>query len=201
MFRQSCNVVEWTDTLPPLLRLAGLVIDDNHLRADLCKYQPFIQLVHGRITVCTSDDKVPLGCVDLTSQEMIRFGGIAPGGNAPQFAHNVYDRANFVLGQLKTVLLPFLFGVIGGFIAVFFKPNPEPVQIISPDAEAMRYLVRPVFGGVAGLLVAFLFAEGTRLKQSYSLSMLGLLTGYSLEILLMALDRGIAAVRKRIRKE
>jgi hypothetical protein len=200
VFAKSCNAVQWTESLPPFLRLAGLVIDDKHLRADLCEYRPVTQLVYGIITICTSDDKVRLGCLDLTSQEMIRFSAIAPGGNTSQFANDVYGRTNALLGQLKTVLLPFLFGVIGGFLAVFFKPNLETMQIAGPGSETMRYLVRPVLGGVAGLLVGFLFAEGTGLKQSYSLSMLGLLTGYSLEILPMALNAGIVAVRNVLEK-
>jgi hypothetical protein len=200
LFAKSCDAVQWTESLPPFLRSAGLITDDKHLRAELCVYRPIIQLAYGVITTCTSDDKVRLGCLDLTSPEMIRFSAIAPGGNAPAFANGVYSRTNALLGQLKTVLLPFLFGVIGGFLAVLLKPNPEATQILGPGTETVRYLVRPVLGGVAGLLVGFLFAEGTGLKQSYSLSMLGLLTGYSLEILPLALNESIAAVRNVLEK-
>jgi hypothetical protein len=200
---KSCTVVRWTGSLPPFLKLVGSVAEDNDLHLQLCKYERFTRMTVGTLPVCKPEDKDrndKSACFDLNS-EMKPFENIAPGGDTSQFAADVRAQTNALLQQMQTILLPFLFGVIGGFLALFFDPRPGSVQIANPEAEAMRYLVRPAIGGVAGLLVCLLFAGGTRVEQSYSINMLGLLAGYGLELLPMALNRGLRTVRDVLEKD
>lgn len=195
---KSCLVVSWTGSLPFLIKSVSTVVDDKHLHADLCEYRPIFQLAAGRAVACTAD--VRSSCVDLMSLEIAKFETIAPGGDTLPFAVDVRSRTNALLQQLQTVVLPFLFGMIGGFLAVLFNPNPGFVHLEGPEGEAIRYLLRPFIGGVAGLLICVLIAGTYRAEPSYSINIIGLLAGYGLELLPMVLNAGVVAMRAGFEK-
>ena len=193
--QRHCAVANWLSTVPSSLKFAGFDSGEFLNYGIVCQNQRLVS-ISDSFPHCESSKNPDQDCPPDTPQKtFIAFSRALPVGNLETMFEDIDDHADALLTLVETIWLPFFFGAIGGALGVLFSTDSEHGIRVASGPLDFHAVIRPLVGGLAALLICYLFAKPPVVDHVYSLNWLALVVGYGADILPVALNAGVRQVR------